>query len=181
MKLRDAIDRFTEHLQANGCWEQTIRSHRCDLEGLLRFYAGRLIRLSAITPDSVARLLNSPYALFGPTGIERGPGARGRLHSVLRSFFGWAGSPDGRGSADGPVASRALRPRAIPASPPMPNNSRGACRFGCLRCYLLPPELGGITSFFGSPAFLASGRVLWASLLKVVISSFTSSLGSTTM
>lgn len=89
MRLDLAIERFVQHLEANGCSVHTVRSYRSDLRSLQRFYDGSRTPVDRITAANLSEFLTSPSALVGPMGTVRSPGAVNRLRAVLRSFFRW--------------------------------------------------------------------------------------------
>ena len=89
MRLAQAVERFVEQLRANGCSIHTVRSYGMDLDRLLAFHGRNGTPIRAITPDSLARFLNSPDARIAPNGSERGSGTMNRQRTVLRSFGRW--------------------------------------------------------------------------------------------
>ena len=89
MRLGRAMQRFIEQLRANGCSQNTIRSYRSDLDRLLAFHGRNGTPISALTPESLARFMNSPHAQLTPKGEERGRRALNRQRTVLRSFCRW--------------------------------------------------------------------------------------------
>ncbi len=89
MKLAQAVERFVEQLRANGCSVHTTRSYAMDLDRLMAFHGRNGTPVGTLTPDSLARFLNSPHARLAPGGSERGAGTMNRQRTVLRSFGRW--------------------------------------------------------------------------------------------
>ena len=89
MKLAQAVERFVEQLRANGCSIHTVRSYGMDLDRLMAFHGRNGAPIGTLTPDSLARFLNSPHARLAPGGFERGAGTMNRQRTVLRSFGRW--------------------------------------------------------------------------------------------
>ena len=86
MTVKEAVERFIEHLRANDYSRHTIRAYRCDLTGLVRFCRGQGLSLKRLDANHISAFLTSPYALDGPTGRQRAPGAVNRVRASLRAF-----------------------------------------------------------------------------------------------
>ncbi len=112
MQLRQAIERFRTHLEANGNSPHTISSYLRDLE-MLTDRLGRETAVEGVTSDALAAFLTSDAVARRPDGTPKTPGSVDKAKTSVKAFFRWA--HDGGITSANPAAAIRLKHRRRPA------------------------------------------------------------------